>query len=371
MKLQDSELIQKLKDMVKNERELLIEILRHLREVERRQLYLERGHSSMFAFCTETLGYSEQEAHVRIQAMRLMSSVPMVEEKIESGELSLSVAAKVQTNFRKANTPAEDKEDVIESVLGKSTRQADRELAERFPEAPKPEVMRAVSGGLTQMTFSISKACLEKLNRLKARSAHKNFEGRMDLLFEELVELGLERYEKVPKKKAKSAPNVNLSKGDAPRGQSTDEAPIVQNGEVSPLNANSEEASVDASKGYEPLVASEGDISLLANEADIPLVASAGVAQVADNPSDAAVLSAPKVNIKRSRYISTPVTRELWFRAGDQCEYVDSITGRRCSCRHGLQIDHIIEFSQGGSSEPENLQLLCGAHNRWRSRATG
>jgi len=39
LNLQDSELIQKLKDMVKNERELLTEILRHLQEVERRKLF--------------------------------------------------------------------------------------------------------------------------------------------------------------------------------------------------------------------------------------------------------------------------------------------------------------------------------------------
>ena len=192
----------------------------------------------------------------------------------------------------------------------------------------------------------------------------------MDLLFEELVELGLERYEKVPKKKAKAAPNANRSKGDAPRGQSTDEAPIMQNGEVSPLNAISEEASVSVSEGDVSLVASEEEVSL-ASDVDAPLVATAGEPQADDKTSDAAVLSAPKVNIKRSRYISTPVSREVWFRAADQCEYVDPTTGRRCSCRHGLQVDHIIEFSQGGSNELENLQLLCGAHNRWRSRATG
>ena len=210
----------------------------------------------------------------------------------------------------------------------------------------------------------------------------------MDLLFEELVELGLERYEKVPKKKAKSASSANCKKTDAPRRQNRAEAPRMENGNAAPLNANSEEASVDASKGYEPLVASEVDIPLVASEEDVPLaaseeqvslvidvdaplVASAKEAQSSDKTLDAAVLSAPKVNIKRSRYISTPVSREVWFRAADQCEYVDPTTGRRCSCRHGLQVDHIIEFSQGGSSELENLQLLCGAHNRWRSRATG
>ncbi len=314
MKLYDSELMQKLKNMVKNERELLTEILRHLREVELRKLYIERGYSSMFAFCTEALGYSESEAHIRIQAMRLMTSVPMVEEKIESGELSLSVAAKVQSNFRKAKTPLEDKQEVIESVLGKSTREAERELAERFPEAPKPEVMRAMSGGRTQIAFLISDECHEKLDRLKQRMAHKNFDGQLGILFEELVDLGLKKYEKVPKKKA--GPSHDAKRANV-------ETPAAENPPAE------------------------------------------------DKTTDAALLGARKVKVKRSRYISAPIVREVWFRAGNQCQFLNTDTGHRCSCRHGLQVDHIIEFARGGSNELENLQLLCGVHNRWRSRATG
>lgn len=70
---------------------------------------------------------------------------------------------------------------------------------------------------------------------------------------------------------------------------------------------------------------------------------------------------------KRSRYISAKVDRQLWARAKTQCEFVSAITGLRCSCKHGLQRDHILEFSRAGSNELENLQLLCGAHNRWKS----
>lgn len=44
MKLVDSELVQKLRELVRNERELVAEVLRHLREVEKRKLYtLPRG----------------------------------------------------------------------------------------------------------------------------------------------------------------------------------------------------------------------------------------------------------------------------------------------------------------------------------------
>ncbi|MGZ3712505.1 MAG: hypothetical protein ACXVBE_12155, partial [Bdellovibrionota bacterium] len=99
MKKSDLELLQDLKGLVTRERVLLVELLTHLREVEARQLHLERGYSTLFKFCRGELGYSEQETQIRIQAMRLMKDLPETEEKFSSGELSLTVAAKSQAAF--------------------------------------------------------------------------------------------------------------------------------------------------------------------------------------------------------------------------------------------------------------------------------
>ena len=58
--------------------------------------------------------------------------------------------------------------------------------------------------------------------------------------------------------------------------------------------------------------------------------------------------------------------RLTWSQADGQCSYVDPKTGRRCTSRHFLQIDHILERSRGGQHEPANLRLLCHAHHQWR-----
>ncbi len=55
-----------LKLLVTSEREILIEILIHIVEVERRKLYLTYGYSSLFEYLTKRIGYANGSAQRRI-----------------------------------------------------------------------------------------------------------------------------------------------------------------------------------------------------------------------------------------------------------------------------------------------------------------
>ena len=55
-------------------------------------------------------------------------------------------------------------------------------------------------------------------------------------------------------------------------------------------------------------------------------------------------------------YISQDVVGFVYMRDGGRC--------RECGATKNLQLDHIIPFSKGGSSEPENLQILCRECNQ-------
>jgi 5-methylcytosine-specific restriction endonuclease McrA len=69
------------------------------------------------------------------------------------------------------------------------------------------------------------------------------------------------------------------------------------------------------------------------------------------------------VSNKINRYLPTKKRREVWLKNNCQCSYVNSETKRRCTSRFKLEVDHIKPFAMGGSHEPENLRLLCKAHN--------
>jgi 5-methylcytosine-specific restriction endonuclease McrA len=65
----------------------------------------------------------------------------------------------------------------------------------------------------------------------------------------------------------------------------------------------------------------------------------------------------------KSRHIPDETRDEVFVRDQGRCSFV-AADGTRCECRKGLQIDHIKPFANGGTHDPENLRLLCGAHNR-------
>src|SRR5438874_1107914 len=98
----DDQILNGLSEWVSKEREAASHVLHYLREVEERKLYLRAG-GSLFEFCVNVHKYSRHEAQARIDAMRLMKVVPEIDQDIDSGKLSLTVAAQAQSAFRKEN----------------------------------------------------------------------------------------------------------------------------------------------------------------------------------------------------------------------------------------------------------------------------
>ena len=67
----------------------------------------------------------------------------------------------------------------------------------------------------------------------------------------------------------------------------------------------------------------------------------------------------PQDQAMRRDVIPDDVKQMVWMRDGGRC--------RHCGAQAELQYDHIIPVAMGGSSGPENLQILCGPCNRRKS----
>ena len=136
----NQELAQKLSQLIQTERATTNEILKLINLSLERRAYLELGYSSMFDWLTKGFGYSNAAAFRRIEAARLLKSVPEVSQKLSEGSVNLSTLSKAQTIIRtkeKADgklLSQEVKEEIVKSIENKSTQETEQTLIAMFPE---------------------------------------------------------------------------------------------------------------------------------------------------------------------------------------------------------------------------------------------
>ena len=315
-KLTDKLLLANTKSLVADERGILIRLLQHLNEIERRGLYLKLGYSSMYDLLTRGLKFSEGAAMRRLNSARLISKFPEVEAMLANGELSLCTAS-----YAFSKLTEENKAEILPKLLGASKREVERIFvsgvekkevkegikpiaSEPVPKQDKEELpifkvsssSTATGGGESEkreieeplevrheVRFSCSDSFLKKLNRAQLLLSGKYPRGvKLEDCFEACLDLFIE----------KCCPKKRQERREKRKKTET------------------------------------------------------GVQQVA----------------KISRHIPAKVRDEVFIRDKHQCTYV-SEDGVRCECKHNLHVDHIKAFALGGDHKPENLRLLCQAHN--------
>jgi 5-methylcytosine-specific restriction endonuclease McrA len=306
-KLSDEALLSNTRALVREETRLTTDVLHHLREVERRQLYAQ-NYSSLFEYAVHDLGYAETSANLRIASMRLMKELPKLEEQITKGDITLSVAAQARTFFNQEEKAGkkltqDEKEAVVERLEGKTTRQADQTLAglSSEPKKPKPDYVKSIDGKLSEVRFTANEELLKDLEQLKGLLAHQH----PHLTFGELFAILAERALKVldPARK-----EVRARKEPA-------KSPHVERHENTEVKAP-------------------------------------------DSPP-------AQVVIFKRVAIPAATNRAVWKRDGSRCAHICAKTGMRCASRYMLQIDHRVPPCMGGTNELSNLRLACRTHNIW------
>jgi hypothetical protein len=174
--LKAAELLTKTQSLVAEERKVTLELIEHLAEIYRRQLFSDLAYPSLWEFCVRHLGMSEGAAQRRISAMKLMLDSPEAKTALETGALSLSNAAKVQS-FRQAqkklNQPVTSTPELIQAVSNLTQKQCEQKLFEISPQALPKEQTRIVSeSGAREVKFTLTPEDYQKLERLKDLLSH-------------------------------------------------------------------------------------------------------------------------------------------------------------------------------------------------------
>jgi hypothetical protein len=167
--LTDRTLLIDTKALVSKEREFLTKILHHLKEIDKRKLYSDLGYSSLFDYCVRELGYSEGNAHRRIQTCRLLAAMPEIEKKIENGSLSMSNISQASTFFKQneiENTA--DKRAVMDQLENLSKKEGEKMLfAISGEEKKEKENQRRISSEKVRVSIILTDSTFDKCNLLK------------------------------------------------------------------------------------------------------------------------------------------------------------------------------------------------------------
>src|SRR5580765_4509409 len=135
----DHELVSQLKSLVVKHRGTTAEILAHIAEMDSRRLYLPAAHPSMFSYCQTELGFSEEMAFKRIRAARMARKYPVIFAAIADGRLHVSAVVLLSKYLRRSNA-----DELLRAAFRKSKTEIVELLAERFPKADLPTLVRAI-----------------------------------------------------------------------------------------------------------------------------------------------------------------------------------------------------------------------------------
>ena len=294
--LTDEILLNETQTLVKQEREITLKVLHHLREIEKRRLFSKLGYSSLYTYCTQELKYSEASAQRRISSMRALYEMPELEVKIQTGSLSLSNLAQAQSYFflEKKLGQAISKENKLELIAkleNKSRREAEREIiTERINRGgvispPPAEAVRVISPTHLEMKMVIENEFEEKLKKLKGLLAHKIPNASSQEVINLALDLAIEKLDPAKKGGRNTKPKVEKT--------------------------------------------------------EVQTVSETGLQTATPNP----------IQTGNRKAIPASVKRYVWQKAESKCEI--------CASQYAPQTDHIIPFAIGETNKPENLRLLC------------
>ena len=305
--LSDDRLLARTKELSGIEHHLEVVVIDHLREIQKRRLYLRRGFSSLFDYTVRELGYSDAAAWRRLKAMRLCSDFDGVRERLQDGSMTLNAAAQLQNAFdrqerdrdRAARSapggdgfgdaaqsqdgsapgpaqPAERKpapvldrsarRALVEQAAGKSSRQVMKLLAEVDPVLAAPaDRVRPLGAGRWEIKAVIDDECRRGLERLRGLLSHVDPHMTLGQIVGRLVQEGLDRHDpaRPPRRRRTGARAAGAKRTSAAKTQADsarDAASAAkQAGPAPKQEASSDSAAPSAAKVSTQPTAQPGD----------------------------------------------------------------------------------------------------------------
>jgi hypothetical protein len=294
-----------------------MKVLHFINDLDRRKSYLELGYSSVFDYCVRKLNYSRSGAGRRIQAARCARRYPEIFAMLRTRELGIGTAAIIEPILTDYN-----KDEILGRVRGASHREIERVISEYRPPMALRDRLRYV-----QVPMPAAKdADAEFFSRRCVRSVPE--EWRPATVQRVYVQfLADEEFIKVLE----------------------EVQDLMSTGDEETFAEIMKRALIECRDGHSP--------------------AARNARRQAKRGAASLESQRWECNPPQSRHVPNEVRDKIFVKDHGQCSFV-APDGTRCRCKKGLQVDHIKPYAAGGTHEPDNLRLLCGAHNRLAAEQT-
>jgi len=169
--LTDRNLLSGIKAFVSKERKITSIIISHLEEIERRKLYSDLKYSSLFRYCTGELGYSEDQACRRINAMRVSRKLPQVKEKIDSGKITSTTLNLFSAASNELKLKPKEQNKLLQVLEKKSKRECQIEIdkiraSKGKEKPPKRAYTKIDTGKKTRVSLSLDHQVIDDLRSM-------------------------------------------------------------------------------------------------------------------------------------------------------------------------------------------------------------
>ena len=342
-RLSDAELVAEVNRCVRDERSATAHLVAHLAEFDARRLHLGAGYSSLFAYCGEVLGLSEDARYNRIQAARAARRFPVILERLADGSLNVTTVRLLARHLT-----GENHEELLRAAARRSKREVEELVARRFPRPDTPSSVRKVP------------------ERQQSGATVGGF---------------LQDALPSPSDSAIAPPAAPPPSGLAPSESVLPTPPTA--GGASPTPPNRPLITPLAADRYEvrfTMGAATRDKLKLARDLLRHAVPSGDPAAIFDRALTALIdeFARKKLAVVRkprratrptaagSRHVPARVKRAVWARDGGRCAFIGT-GGHRCSERGRLEFHHVTPYAVGGEATVANIQLRCQAHNGYEA----
>jgi hypothetical protein len=137
--LSDGALIAEVTRRARDERHATAQLVAHLAELDARRLYLGAGKSSLFTYCRDVLGLSDDAAYNRVEAARACRLFPSILELLVEGSLTVT-----SVRLLARHLTAENHRELLAAATRRSKREVEELIARRFPQPDTPSSVRKV-----------------------------------------------------------------------------------------------------------------------------------------------------------------------------------------------------------------------------------